>query len=136
MELAQGRLIDQMNVTVEPSGANESGAHLLQRQKQRLSGNEFLFDNLAFAKKKLGRMLVALIQKYYSPDRILNILRNANMKADVELGGQPLDSFSEEDILALLEDTDVTKVDVVVEESTFSPTHRLATYQLLNEAVQ
>ena len=136
MEMAQGRLVDQMNVTVEPSGANESGAHLLQRQKQRLTGNEFMFDNNAFAKKKLGRIMATLIQIYYSPERILNMLRNENTRTPVELGGEPMENFTEEEIVTFINDVDVAKVDVVVEESTFSPTHRLATYQLLNEAVQ
>jgi hypothetical protein len=125
-----------MNVIINPNGANESGNLFAQRRNQKLMGSEYLFDNLAFAKQKLGRLLVKLIQRYYTPDRILRIVRNANSKAPVDVAGQPLDEFSDEDILTLLNTAELEYYDVEVTESNWSPSMRLSTFMLLSEMAQ
>jgi hypothetical protein len=73
-----------------------------------------------------------MIQKYYSPERIMRILVNENQKTPVQIGGQPLDNQMEE-IKALLENTDLTKLDVVVSESGWSPTIRMANAAMWSE---
>lgn len=136
MEVGKNEVLDQMNIVLNPNGANESGSLFAQRRNQKLLGSEFLFDNLSFAKQKLGRLLVKLIQKYYTPDRIIRIVRNANSKEPVEVGGQPLDEFSDSDIMEMLTTTDLEYYDVEVSESNWSPSMRLSTFMLLSEMAQ
>jgi len=126
IEIAHAEIAEAMNIAVENGGANTSGAAYLQQQRMRLTGNEFLFDNLSMAKTKIGRLLIKVIQKYYGPDRILNILQSENEANGFALEGQPLSEYSEEEILQILQDTDLSQVDVVVTESSYSPTVRLA----------
>lgn len=133
MEIGKNEITEQMNIIISPNGANESGSLFAQRRNDKLLGSEYLFDNLSFAKQKLGRLLVKLIQKYYSPDRIIRIVRNAASKEPVELGGQPVEEFSDEDIQLMLTTTDLELYDVEVTESNWSPSMRLSTFMLLSE---
>jgi len=136
MQVGESQVLDQMNIQLNPNGANESGNLFAQRRNQKLLGSEYLFDNLSFAKQKLGRLLVKLIQRYYTPDRIVRIVRNVNSKEPVEIAGEPLDQFTDEDILVLLQTADLEYYDVEVTESNWSPSMRLATFQLLSEMAQ
>lgn len=133
MELGKNEITEQMNIIITPNGANESGNLFAQRRNDKLLGSEYLFDNLSFAKQKLGRLLIKLIQKYYSADRIVRIVRNVASKDQVELGGQPIDEFSDEDIMMMLNTTDLEQYDVEVTESNWSPSMRLSTFMLLSE---
>lgn len=133
MEIGKNEITEQMNIIISPNGANESGSLFAQRRNDKLLGSEYLFDNLSFAKQKLGRLLVKLIQKYYTPDRIVRIVRNASSKEPIELGGQPLDEFTDEDIQMMLTTTDLEQYDVEVTESNWSPSMRLSTFMLLSE---
>lgn len=122
-----------MNITVGQGGANTSGSALLQREKIRLTGNEFLFDSLAFAEQRLGRLLPALIQEYYDADRLARIVNHYADKNTVTLAGQAYEAFSQEQIIEVLENADITKLDVVVSEASYSPSARAATFALLTE---
>lgn len=133
MEVGKNEITESMNIINNPNGANESASLFIQRRNDKLLGSEYLFDNLSFAKQKLGRLLVKLIQKYYTPDRIVRIVRNANSKEPVDLGGQPVEEFSDEDIQLMLTTTDLELYDVEVTESTWSPSMRLSTFMLLSE---
>lgn len=133
MQVGDTQVAELMNIVINPNGANESGVMFSQRRNDKLLGSEYLFDNLSFAKLKLGRLLIRLIQKYYTPDRILRIVRNAHTKEQVNLGGQPLDEFSDEDIVEMLSTTDLEQYDVEITESTWSPSMRLATFMLLSD---
>lgn len=130
------RIIDMMNVQVDSAGANESGSKFLQRQRSRMAGNEQLFDNLRLAKQQIGRMLVHMIQMYYRPERLYRMLESANTREPVELGGQPLSNFPPEEIIRLLTEKDLTKVDIDVTESPHTPTARIAAGMLLQELAQ
>jgi hypothetical protein len=136
MQVGEAQVAELMNIDTTPNGANESGQLFQMRRTQKLLGSEFLFDNLSFAKQRLGRLLVKLIQKYYSPERILRIVRNVSTKEPVELAEQPIEEFQDEDILEMLNTTDLEYYDVEVTESTWSPSMRLATFQLLAEMAQ
>ena len=133
MMLGKEGVSNAMNITATPVGANESGSAILQRQKIRMTGNEFLFDNLMFAKKKIGRLLVALIQKYYTPERILRLVNNAHAKQPVQVGGQDLSEYTEDEILDLLSNSDLSRYDVIVSESSYAPSARLANFLLLSD---
>lgn len=136
MTLGEQKVSDLLNVVTMPNGANESGNLFMQRHTQRMMGSEYLFDNLAFAKQKLGRLIVRLIQKYYTPDRIIRLVRNANSKEPQQIAGQELAEFTDQEIAELLETTDLTQFDVEVGESKWSPSMRMATFMLVKEMVE
>lgn len=133
MEVSDRQITDSMNIIINPNGANESASLFIQRRNDKLLGSEYLFDNLSFAKQKLGRLLVRLIQKYYNAERIVRIVRNANSKEQVQLGGQPLDDFTDEDLAVLFNTTDLELYDVEITESNWSPSMRLSTFMLLSD---
>jgi len=92
-ELSSSKIREIMNINLEllgQSGRAESGVAILQKQRQGLLGNEYLFDNLSLTKRLLGRLLVKTIQKVYTPDRILRLVLNQNSKEPVQIGGEDL----------------------------------------------
>lgn len=130
----QERLLDEgMNVVPEPGGANESGAAILQKQQIKMTGNEFLFDSLGDAMIRLGRLLVPIIKKYYPVERIVRIVRSAQTTANQMVGGQPLEEFTDEQIVEILQANDLEKFDLAVGESAYSPTSRLGTFLILTD---
>lgn len=133
LNLSQEELSSLLNVEAQPNGANESGAHLLQRQKTKLLGNEYLFDELAWSEKRIGKLLVPLIKKYYSPERILRIVANQNTKQPVEIGGQPFEQWEEQAILELFQNDDLENYDVEVAQVDYSPTARMGVFMLLQD---
>jgi hypothetical protein len=133
---ASAKVGEMMNITPTASGANTSGEAYLQQQKIRLTGNEYLFDNLKFSKQRLGRLIISLVKRYYSPARIMRIVNNRAQTEEVQVGGQPLGNYTEEELTSLLQQADLDKYDVVVGESAESPTARMATEQLLLNMVK
>lgn len=123
-----------LNISVREPGANTSAAAILQAVKQKLIGNEFLFESLQFAKQQLGRVLPHAIRKYYSPERIYRMVANQHSRQPVKVGNQDFGEFSKEEIIEILENADVTTFDTIVSESTYSPTTRLAIFLILTEA--
>lgn len=136
LQLGTETLSTILNVTVEPGGANESGKALLEKRRQRLIGNEYLFDNLSWAQVKIGRLLLPLIRKYYSPERIYRIVASRSQTDQVSVGGQPLETWPKDEIIAILEQDDIEKYDVTVKEIEASPTVRMGTFLLLSELIQ
>jgi hypothetical protein len=125
-----------LNINLELQGmsrSEESGIALKQKIAQQLIGNDFLFDNLSFAKKQIGRVLVKKIQKLYDPKRIMRTLRNENAREQVELAGQPLDTYNPAVIEQVLATRDLSKYDVIVSESPSSPSMQMSNYLLLLE---
>jgi len=125
MQLNQENLQRLMNVVVPQGGANESGALWMQKQKQMMGGNQFLFDNLSFAKQRLGKLLISLIQRYYSPERMMKLLNSQYSKQKFEVGGEDFSQFSRAELIEMLSDADLMDYDVIVSESSFSPSTRL-----------
>lgn len=135
-ELALRDVSELMNINVEPNGANESGTMFMQRIEQRLRGNENLFDNLSFAKKQLGRILLRLIKKYYSASRIYRIISNDKFIRQMQESGEEVPAFTLEEIQDILGNFAEDNYDVVITESAYSPTMRTATLVLLSEMAQ
>lgn len=133
----QGSIKEILNINLEFMGdsGNESGIALRQKIIQQLLGNDFIFDNLSFAKKKLGKLLVGYIQKIYTPERILRIIQNESKKEKEpsQIGGKPISEYDPQEIIQLLENTDLTKYDVAVAEGPASPTAMMSNYLLLLE---
>ena len=139
MQMSDQALTNVMSIDVRPTGANQSAAHFLEVKKLRFAANEHLFDNLTFAKKKLGTLLVKLIQRYYTPERLLRLLQTSAAVPSTpspEVGGQPLESYDPNEIISLLSNSDLVNYDVVVSESGYSPTARLGTFMLLTQMAQ
>lgn len=125
-----------MNINLEMLGENitgQSGVAVRQKIAQQLLGNDFIFDNLSFAEAKIGKILVKKIQKLYTPEKILRIIKNQSIKEDVEIAGQPLESYNEDDILRLLQTSDLAEYDVIVSESANSPSVMMGNFLLLME---
>lgn len=133
MDMAAQTVAAFLDTTVEDAGANTSNMAILTRQQQKLAGHEELFDNLSFSKRKLGRLLLHAIRAYYSPERIIRILKNRSVREDVNLGGQPLEEFSDAELYQILENAEVADYDVAVVESAWSPTSKMAMFSTLSE---
>lgn len=126
-----------LNINMEmqgtDGGGNLSGVAIAQKKHSGLVGNEFLFDNLSFSKWKRGRLRIKMIQKIYTPERILRLIENQAAKQEVNIAGVPWAEIDRQEIMRLLTDSDLSKYDVVVGESAYSPTMRLANFAMFAE---
>lgn len=128
-----------LNINMEMQGVGNgtmSGVAIAEKKRSGMTGNEFLFDNLSLAKRRLGRLRIKMIQKVYTPERIIRILENRSQKQEVTVAGTPWADVDKEEIAHLLQDSDLAKYDVVVGESAYSPTQRLANFAMFMEMAQ
>jgi hypothetical protein len=130
-------LTEVMNIRLDM--ANEkytSGDAFRQKVMHLLSGNDYLFENLSFAKKHLGRIILRYIQKFYPTDRIIRIISNQAKKEDLTIRDvqfDPADDLQKVMINHLLSTTDLSKYDVVVTESAYSPSIMMSYANMLTE---
>ena len=138
LEVDERRLSFILNIfpeSVGTSDATESGVAIVQKQKAGLMGNEFLFDQLSMAKRKIGKIIAAEIQRIYTAERIWRIIQTAQSQSLMRgqeteqpmIGEKPAVEYTIEEIQAMLDNADLTRYDVVVDESPWSPTMRRAT---------
>ena len=136
--LENNEIREIMNVNLElgglSAGANQSGVAIVEKKKNQLIGNEFLFDNLSRTKKRIGRWLLRAIKKVYTPERILRIIQSQNAMSPVEIGGQPFDNSQNEAIMKIFEDSDVINLDVIVSESAYSASNRQSNFFMWMDA--
>lgn len=138
-QIASSKMKEIANVNLEMLGMTSdaaSGVAIMERKRSGLVGNEYLFDNLALAKRAIGRILVSLIQKVYTPERILRVVANRVARSPEQsnmIAGKPFQEFSEQELLTLLETDDLSKYDVVVGENQSSPTVRQTTFLMWAE---
>jgi hypothetical protein len=135
-EVSSQMLREIMNINPELMGLDgraESGIALIEKKRQGLIGNEFLFDNMNLSKKQIGKLLVRLIQKVYSPERILRVIQSKATRGEVNIGPQPFSQERVPEIMELLNTADLTKYDVAVSESAHSPTQRRANFVAWSE---
>lgn len=140
MQLSEDRLRSYISVSAtEKAGANTSSAAILQAEKSQLVGRQRFFDNLSAATLQIGRLLIGLIRRYYSPERIFRIVASQAMKAPpgapMQVGAQNFGDYTMEEIVELLRNDDLDRYDVQVGEAQWSPTQRLATLQVLTDLV-
>jgi len=109
-----------------------SGRAIIEQRRQGLVANEYLFDNLNLAKKLLAKKIIALIQEVYTPERILRLISNVNTEG---MKKPEVLQMEREELIAMLENSDLTKYDIVVSQSPFSDTIRQANHQLLTETM-
>jgi hypothetical protein len=139
MAIESQKIKDVMNVNIAMSGqssGDQSGAALELQKQQGLLGNEFLFDNQTLSKRKLARLLLLMIQKVYTPDRIYRVLQNQTQKNQVQIQGQPLEQYPREMILEMLENADLSKYDIAISENRWTPSNRIAKRIELKELAQ
>lgn len=119
-----------LNINMEMqgiSGANTSGAAIAEKKHSGLVGNEYLFDALSMAKRKIGRLYIQMIRKVYTPERILRLIENNKNPV------KSLENADREEIARILEDFDIANYDVVASESEMSPTMQLANFKMFME---
>lgn len=157
MAIDSQKVKEIMNVNLEvPAQRAESGIAIVEKRRSQLIGNEFLFDNLSLTKRTLGRMIVAMIKKVYTPERIMRVLESKALREAVKIGGQALIPMlpqeaqqlpqeeqvkmaeqmiqqKRQELLDMLDEDDLTKYDVVVAESAWSPTTRQANFVIWAE---
>lgn len=131
-EVSTTKLREIMNINPELLGINtkaESGLAQIEKKRQGLIGNEYLFDNLNLCKKQLGRLLIQMIRKVYTPQRVLRVLGGQlSQDPNMKIGQQPYTPDRNAEIVALLTTQDLEKYDVAVSESAHSPTQRRANF--------
>lgn len=111
--------------------ADMTGAALIERRRQGLTANEFLFDNLAATKRMMARDIVAWIKKIYTPERVARVVMGQAKQApgaQMMIDQQQVSDFTMEDIAKLFDTVDLAQYDVVVGESAWSPTYRRAAF--------
>ena len=130
-QISSMKIKEVMNVNLEMQGMNsraESGIAIIEKKKQGLIGNNFLFDNLSLLKKNITKYIIRLIQKYYSVERMLRILDSKSNSEELQLNGKEYKEYDRNDIKIVLENLDVTKYDVAISESNYSDTLRRADF--------
>lgn len=142
MNLESQKIREIMNVTGELLGQTsrqESGIAIQQKQRQGLIGNDYLFDNLALAKKRIGKWLVRMIKKVYTPQRIARLLvLNQERNGDMKIGGIALKDIPPKELekyAYILETNDLEQYDIVISESAYSPSRRQANFAQWAEIV-
>lgn len=118
------------------AGANTSAYAIQQARESALVGNEYLFKNMKRAKKKLITKMIAYIQKYYSPKRIYRMLSNQNARQPFQVGQVPFGEYAPEEIVEFLKNSDLTKIDITIDETSWSPTQRAATLNVIQEVAK
>ena len=136
MGMSSDWIRSRMNIQVEDGGANESGSKFMNRQKMKMAGNQFLFDNLSLSKRRVGKLLIGLIKRYFPAERIHRIVNDINNVEPQQMGEQPVPDFTVDDIQGMLDNLDLTKYDVIVTESEDSPTTRIGTFLLMSDLAQ
>lgn len=130
-QMSSEKMREISNINSELLGLSSNattGIAQQEKKKQGLVGNEFLFDNLSLSKKRLAKRYIKLVQKIYTPERIMRILNNANSKAPIDIGGVPITEYIEEELLAFIKNIDFTKYDTTVGESNYNPATRSANF--------
>lgn len=130
-EISTTKLREIMNINPEMLGINskaESGLAQIEKKRQGLIGNEYLFDNMNLCKKQIGRILVRLIQRIYTPERILRIVESQGISQEAQIGNAAYTPDRRQEILTLLQTEDFSKYDVAISESAHSPTQRRANF--------
>lgn len=134
-QVASDKLRQIMNVPMEAQGFSQrevSGRAIIEKRRQTLVANEFLFDNMNLAKKKLAKNILSLIQDLYTPDRIARLVLNSKPMDDLDA----LENrFTYEEIVALLSNKDLLKYDIKVSQSPHSETIRSANFSVWAELV-
>jgi len=135
-QLASEKLMTVMNISPETLGFSErevSSVAIIEKRRNVLTANEFLFDNLAQAKRLLAKNILKTVQKVYSNDRLMRLISNQNPQTEED---QVKIQKQEMAVERLLNDNGLEELDIAIEVSANSPTTRSANFSLLLEMVK
>lgn len=133
---ASDKMREIMNISPEASGFSErevSSVAIIEKRRNVLTANEFLFDNLAQSKKLLAKNMLKLVQSVYTVERIMRIIGNPNPQTEEE---QLLNQQKEQSADYLINTQNLDELDISVDVSAESPTTRSANFSLLMEMVK
>ncbi len=132
-QMASEKLRQIINVPIEAQGFSDrevSGRAIIERRRQTLAANEYLFDNLNMSKQMIARILLYYIHEIYTPERILRLVDDSKVTDEQE----QMDNYlNQQAALELLANADLTRYDVVVSQSPQSETIRAANFAILVE---
>lgn len=103
------------------------GIAIQLRQRQGIIAVQEIFDNFRYTKRLLGKFLIRAIQDYYTPEKVLRII-------GPQMGLR--DSLDQQEVMVSLQNADLSKYDIAVDEAVNAPTHRTANFQTLLELVR
>lgn len=121
-------------------GNEKSGVAIQARVAQQGLTLGKVFDNLKFARQFVGEMLIALMQRYYTPQKLLRVIHAQAMQAagvGVNAFGQPTGRQPDLSWLAQAMSGPIMqmKFDVIVGDTGESATERQAQFQQMNEVL-
>jgi len=135
-DLASQKIREIMNISPEALGFSErevSSVAIIEKRRNVLTANEFLYDNLAMAKKQISKYILKMIQLVYTPERVLRIVSNPNVQTEE-------DQFKNQQLAeaanTLINTASIEDLDVAVEVSSSAPTTRSANFSLLLEMIR
>lgn len=149
------------NVPQEMQGTSNtelSGAAIREKTHVALQGNRYLKDNMDLAKKLVALKVISKVQAEWDPERIIRLVRERsyhtpemedpnnpgqinpdapNGEQQVPIHPQPeVLSLTDDQIRDILDNNDLTKLDLVVDTSPHSPTIRMANQMLLGKLME
>lgn len=134
MELASGKIQTLMNIPFniadEANIRDVSGVAIREKRRSIQMANEYLFSNLDAAKRRLAKVVLKFAQDFYPPERIARVVINSKPRSDQDMQANQL---AEQEILAVLQNSDLLKYDVTPIPSASSPTARSANFQIALE---
>ena len=107
------------NLLAQTEMKSMSGRALAIRQQQGITAIQEVFDNLRLTRHILGKVLIGLIRKSYTPEKVVRICGEKKVTAEQ----------AEE----ILNNTDMTQYDIAIDEISSSPTMRAANFLTMME---
>ena len=134
-QLLNGMMGQLMNINEQLLGqaqASQSGQAIMLSQMAALMGNEYLFDNLSVAKRKVAKLVMRLIRKTWTTQRIIDHLDKIDRKnGGLKIAGRSLNEINKQELETQLESVIEDDYQVVIDESKSSPTRRMANLSIL-----
>lgn len=138
-ELASNKLNLVMGIPPEAAGfgnPDASGRAVLIKSRQSLVGNDYVFESGNEANKKLAKMAMAYVQELYTADRIMRLI-SAQSKDEIANAQNPnVINVTIEDVQALLDNKELTRLDLVISDSAPTETMKDLTFLSLLEMMQ
>jgi len=130
---ASMKMLTIMNLAEESLGFSSrevSSTAIVEKNRNAMKAQQFLMDNFDHAKKLLARNVIKMVQKVYTPERVLRLLGNTNPKSEED---QMKNAQLQETIKMFFEDEDLVTLDIVSSLSVYSATARSASFSTLME---
>ena len=115
-------------LNVEEASKMGSRGMMLQ-ERTALKINEIYFKHYENGFKMLSKKLIAYVQRFYPPQKILRIIRSAPT-TEKEMAYQQV---RDAEIIRMLSETDLTKYDLAIDVVKSSPTFKEAQTEMLKE---